>query len=168
MKFKLLLLGVLLSFTIKAQQVRKIYYDNRNNSVVEYFRKSKVLPMLSENNMSGFSTVMVRVSKAGKIVSITDLLNSNNVFFLVAKDAINSSDGKWVIKPGINNQTFQITFYMISGKKDSLRRSGRLVVDLQKPFGLNIDYNSEPIEVTLLPTVKIVYKEANLPIQRVE
>jgi hypothetical protein len=168
MKFKLLLLGVLLSFTIKAQQVGKIYYDNRNNSVVEYFRKSKVLPMLSENNMSGFSTVMVRVSKAGKIVSITDLLNSNNVFFLVAKDAINSSDGKWVIKPGINNQTFQITFYMISGKKDSLRRSGRLVVDLQKPFGLNIDYNSEPIEVTLLPTVKIVYKEANLPIQRVE
>jgi hypothetical protein len=168
MKFKLLLLGVLLSFTIKAQQVGKIYYDNRNNSVVEYFRKSKVLPMLSENNMSGFSTVMVRVSKAGKIVSITDLLNSNNVFFLVAKDAINSSDGKWVIKPGVNNQTFQITFYMISGKKDSLRRSGRLVVDLQKPFGLNIDYNSEPIEVTLLPTVKIVYKEANLPIQRVE
>jgi hypothetical protein len=168
MKFKLLLLGVLLSFTIKAQRVGKIYYDNRNNSVVEYFRKSKVLPMLSENNMSGFSTVMVRVSKAGKIVSITDLLNSNNVFFLVAKDAINSSDGKWVIKPGINNQTFQITFYMISGKKDSLRRSGRLVVDLQKPFGLNIDYNSEPIEVTLLPTVKIVYKEANLPIQRVE
>jgi hypothetical protein len=57
---------------------------------------------------------------------------------------------------------------MISSKKDSLRRSGRLVVDLQKPFGLNIDYNSEAIEVTLLPTVKIIYKEANLPIQRVE
>jgi hypothetical protein len=168
MKFKLLLFGVLLSCTIKAQQVGKIYYDNRNNSVVEYFRKSKVLPMLSENNMSGFSTVIVRVSKEGKIVSITDLLKSNNVFFLVAKDAINNSDGKWVIRPGINYQTFQITFYMISGKKDSLRRSGRLVVDLQKPFGLNIDYNSEPIEVTLLPTVKIIYKEAHLPIERVE
>jgi hypothetical protein len=110
----------------------------------------------------------VSVSKEGKVLSINNLLKANDIFFLAAHDAINNYDGKWVIKPGIDIQTFQTTFYMIFEEMDILRRSGKLVVDVQKPLRLNIDYNSEPVELTLLPTIRLIYKQANLPISTVE
>lgn len=158
MKTTILLLLSVISLTINAQQRAKIYYDNRDNSIVNFFNTSNVLPILAENPISGFSTLIFSVSKNGEITSVTNLIKSDDVIFLAAKDIIKKSSGNWVIKPKVTSQIFQITFYMQSDEMDSLRKIGHSVIDLQKPHGEHVEYKDRPVEITLLPTINLIFK----------
>jgi len=159
MKTFITLLLLTFSIGLNAQQKNYIYYDNRDSSVVNFFKEPKVSLMLAENPMCGFSTVNFTVSDNGKVIAIQNLLNVQGLFWGTAKDAIERSSGSWIIKPGLKEQTFQITFFVTSGRLDSLRTTGKDKEDFQIPVDRNINYNGPPKEVTISPTIKIIYKE---------
>jgi hypothetical protein len=159
MKMPLTILILILAFNIKAQERSKIYYDNRDSSIVKFFSHSEVPRILAENPSFGFTTVNFSVSKEGKIISIDDLIKSEDIFFRTAKNAIEKSSGKWIIKPGLEEQTFQITFLIIGDKLASRTKLERSVSDVKPPLKPYIQYDGIPKELTLLPTTKIVFKE---------
>lgn len=158
MKTPLILLCLFISFTIKAQELQ-IYYDNRDNTVERSLGQPTVPLILAENAMAGFSTVNFTVSKEGKIVSIQNLLKSDNLFFKTAKDALEKSSGNWMIKPGLSEQTFQITFFITSERLDSLRKAGHEQENSHVPSSQYVRYDDTPKELTILPTINIVYKQ---------
>ncbi|MBB6503006.1 hypothetical protein [Pedobacter cryoconitis] len=160
MKTFITLLLLTLSISLKAQQKSTIYYDNRDNSVVNFFSKPNVSKMLAENSMCGFSTINFTVSDKGKVIAIQNLLNVQGLFFRTAKDAIERSSGSWIIKPGLKEQTFQISFFITTDRLDSLRIAGKNKDEFQIPVDRYVNYNDTPKELTILPTIKIIYKQA--------
>ncbi|QNK64817.1 hypothetical protein H7F33_10195 [Pedobacter sp. PAMC26386] len=162
MKIFTTLLLLTVSISLRAQQKNSIYYDNRDNSVVNFFSKPNVPKMLAENPMSGFSTINFTVSEKGKVIAIQNLINVQGLFFGTAKDAIEKSSGSWIIKSGLKEQTFQITFFITSNRLDSIRVAGKNKNEFQIPVDRYINYNDSPKEVTILPTIKIIYKQAAL------
>lgn len=160
MRTPLILLSLLLSLSLRAQEKFKIYYDNRDNTVVRFLGQPTVPLMLAENAMSGFSTVNFSVSKEGKIVSIHNLLKSDNLFFKTAKDAIEKSSGNWIIKPGLKEQTFQVTFFITSERLDSLRKVTGVKENFQTPLSQHVQYDGMPQDLTLLPTIDIIFKQS--------
>jgi hypothetical protein len=159
MKSVLILFLFVFTLNGKAQEHNKIYYDNRDSSVVKFFSQQEVPLILAANPGFGFSTVSFSVSNEGKVTSIHNLLESNDLFFLTAKTVLEKSSGKWNIRPGLPQQTFQITFFVISDKLASLQKLKQYDEDNLPPLNPYIRYYDVPQELTLLPTIKIVFKE---------
>ncbi|CAM4064104.1 hypothetical protein SAMN06265348_102179 [Pedobacter westerhofensis] len=159
MRMTLTILILILAFTVKAQENSKIYYDNRDSSVVKFFSQSEVPRILAENPRFGFTTINFSVSREGKIISIIDLIKSEDIFFSIAKIAIEKSSGKWIIKPGVQEQTFQITFFIIGDKLASRKKSEQYAENIKPLLRSYIQYEGNPKELTLLPTIDLVFKE---------
>jgi hypothetical protein len=159
MEAKIICILLISCLGVKAQDKMKIYYDNRDNSIVKFLSQPDVSLILAENPTSGFSTVNFVVSKVGKVISIRNLLESKDLSFRAAREALEKSSGSWIIKQGLDKQMFQITFYVISTRLDSLKKLDVSEKKIQVSLNQYIKYNDQPIEITLLPTVKILYKE---------
>ena len=165
MKASIILFILTLSLGLRAQHKYVLYYDNRDSSVVNFFSEPKVSLMLEENPRCGFSTVNFTVSDKGKVIAIHNLLNQEDLFFRTAKNAIERSSNSWIIKSGLKEQNFQITFFIISTRLDSLRKTDASNSKFKMPLDSYIKYNDNPKELTILPTVTILFKEAsNKPI----
>ena len=159
MKPFILLLVLTFSLGLKAQHEYVLYYDNRDSSVVKFLSEPKVSRMLEENEMWGFSTVDFTVSDKGKVIAIHNLLHQEDLIFNTAKAAIERSSGCWIIKSGLKEQNFQITFLIISTRLDSLRETDPKNSVFKIPLDSYIKYNDSPKELTILPTVTILFKE---------
>jgi hypothetical protein len=165
MKASFILFILTLSLGLKAQHKYVLYYDNRDSSVVNFFSEPKVSLMLEENPRCGFSTVNFTVSDKGKVIAIHNLLNQDDLFFETAKNAIERSSSSWIIKSGLKEQNFQITFFIISNRLDSLRKTDASNSKFKIPLDSYVKYNDNPKELTILPTITIIFKEAsNKPI----
>ncbi|MBB6498954.1 hypothetical protein [Pedobacter cryoconitis] len=161
MKTLIFLFILTLSLGLKAQHKYVLYYDNRDSSVVNFFSDPKVSRMLEENPRCGFSTVNFTVSEKGKVIAIHNLNNQDDLFFKTAKEAIERSSDSWIIKSGLKEQNFQITFFIISTRLDSLRKSDPKNSVFKVPLNSYIKYNDNPKELTILPTVTVLFKEKN-------
>ncbi|QNK64549.1 hypothetical protein H7F33_08745 [Pedobacter sp. PAMC26386] len=87
------------------------------------------------------------------------------VMFQIAKNAIERSNTYWSIKPGLKEQTFQITFSIISDKMVTIIKSDKNNNIFEMSLDRHINYKDAPKELTILPTITIIYKE--VVIQRV-
>ncbi|CAM4231837.1 hypothetical protein SAMN06265348_107184 [Pedobacter westerhofensis] len=150
---------LLLTLNAVAQQPIKIYYDNRDSSVVKFFTHVEVPLILAANPRFGFSTVSFSVSNEGKVTSIHNLLKPDDLFFITAKAVIEKSSGKWNIKPGIPEQNFEITFFVISDSLASRKKLEQYNPDIKPLLKPYIQYYDVPQELTLLPTITIIFKE---------
>lgn len=161
MKSCIILFILTLSLGLKAQHKYVLYYDNRDSSVVNFFSEPRVSLMLEENPRCGFSTVNFTVSDKGRVIALHNLLHQDDLFFKTAKDAIERSSGTWIIKSGLKEQNFQITFFIISTRLDALRKSDPKNSAFKIPLDSYIKYNDNPKELTILPTVTILFKEGS-------
>jgi len=82
------------------------------------------------------------------------------MMFDTAEKAVARFTGSWKIKPGIMEQTFQITFFAISNRLDSLRTASNSTKDYKVPLNRYITYTHSLKEITLLPTLRFCIQKS--------
>lgn len=157
MKYKLGLLFLAFSLTVSAQKT--IYFDNRDSSVVKFFKNTNLVDAIArENEAVGLVVMQFAVLKNGNVQEVQKIFAADELLYPGLEQALLTSSGKWTIRKGVQKQKFQISVFVSNVMLDSTINTKRKHIAFYDTYKrMVISDNSLSQDLTQLRIIFVSY-----------